>query len=200
MPQSISVLELLYSARWYIVLIIVASYAVQSYLSYRRLSQVNGPWLAQWSVLWLLGAVYRQRTHLELHEVSKTYGMSMIECKIPETILTITAIVGPLARIGPNTLITADVEQFHRMSAPRSPYTRSDWYIGFRLAPGVDNVFSMRDEKLHTKRRAQMNMGVRRQTTQIQHLEVHCLDSIREKKISTWNPKSIPTSRTSSSS
>ena len=71
---------------------------------------------------------------------------------------------GPLARIGPNTLITNSVEQLHRMSAPRSPYTRSEWYLGFRLAPGVDNVFSMRDEKMHAKRRAQMNMGVRFRT------------------------------------
>jgi cytochrome P450 len=41
----------------------------------------------------------------------------------------------------------------------RSPYTRSDWYVGFRLAPGVDNLFSMRDDKLHAKRRSQMNKG-----------------------------------------
>ena len=45
------------------------------------------------------------------------------------------------------------------MQAARSPYTRSDWYRGFRLAPGVDNVLSMADDKLHAKRRAQMNMG-----------------------------------------
>jgi cytochrome P450 len=45
------------------------------------------------------------------------------------------------------------------MQAARSLYTRSDWYRGFRLAPGVDNVLSMTDDKLHAKRRAQMNMG-----------------------------------------
>ncbi len=75
--------------------------------------------------------------------------------------------LGPLARIGPNTLLTADVEQFHLMGAPRSPYTRSDWYLGFRLAPGVDNVFSMKDETLHKKRRAQMNMGVHSNAKQV---------------------------------
>jgi hypothetical protein len=67
---------------------------------------------------------------------------------------------GTLARIGPNTLITTDIDQIVRMNAPRSPYVRSDWYLGFRLAPGIDNVFSMRDEKMHTRRRAQMNLGV----------------------------------------
>ena len=45
------------------------------------------------------------------------------------------------------------------MSAARSPYTRSDFFLAFRLAPGVDNLFSMRDEKLHGKRKAQMQMG-----------------------------------------
>ncbi len=57
-------------------------------------------------------------------------------------------------------LTTSSVDQFQRMSAAKSPYTRSEWYIGFRLAPGVDNAFSMRDDKIHAKRRAQMNMGV----------------------------------------
>jgi hypothetical protein len=70
-------------------------------------------------------------------------------------------LTGPLARIGPNTLTTSSVEQFHRMSAPRSPYVRSKYYLGFRLAPGVDNLFSMIDDKIHAKRKAQMNMGVR---------------------------------------
>jgi cytochrome P450 len=68
-------------------------------------------------------------------------------------------LTGPLARIGPNDLLTTDVELIHRMQAARSPYTRSDWYQGFRLSPGVDNVLSMTDDKLHAKRRAQMNMG-----------------------------------------
>ena len=45
------------------------------------------------------------------------------------------------------------------MSAARSPYTRSDFFLAFRLSPGTDNVFSMRDEKLHAKRKAQMQMG-----------------------------------------
>jgi hypothetical protein len=46
------------------------------------------------------------------------------------------------------------------MGAARSPYTRSDWYLAFRLGPGADNVFSMLDEKAHTRRRAQMTNGV----------------------------------------
>jgi hypothetical protein len=46
------------------------------------------------------------------------------------------------------------------MGAARSPYTRSDWYLAFRLGPGADNVFSMLDDKAHARRRAQMMNGV----------------------------------------
>ena len=67
---------------------------------------------------------------------------------------------GSLARIGPNILLTTDLELLRRMSAARSPYVRSKWYLAFRLAPAKDNVFSMLDDKAHTKRRAQMNNGV----------------------------------------
>lgn len=63
-------------------------------------------------------------------------------------------------RIGPDVLITSDVELMRRMSAVRSPYTRSDWYRGLRFEPGIDHVFSMMDDKAHTKRRAQMINGV----------------------------------------
>lgn len=67
--------------------------------------------------------------------------------------------IGSLARIGPNDLVTTDIDLLHRMSAARSPYVRSDFFLAFRLAPGIDNIFSMRDDKLHGKRKAQMQMG-----------------------------------------
>jgi hypothetical protein len=107
---------------------------------------------------------------------------------------------GPLARIGPNTLTTSSVEQFHRMSAPRSPYVRSEWYIGFRLAPGVDNAFSMRDDKIHAKRRAQMNMGVRfkTQVDQLAWPRLILCYSIQERKTSISNRLSTNTLPTSS--
>jgi hypothetical protein len=68
--------------------------------------------------------------------------------------------IGSLVRVGPNVLITTDVELMRRMNAARSPYTRSDWYLAFRIAPGADNVISMRDDNAHTRRRAQLTNGV----------------------------------------
>ncbi|KAE8443237.1 hypothetical protein EG329_002105 [Mollisiaceae sp. DMI_Dod_QoI] len=104
-----------------------------------RLAHIPGPRLAAWSNLWLVRAIWKQQSHLDVYEVSKKYG--------------------PLARIGPNDIITTDINLIHRIQAARSPYGRSNWYRGFRLAPRIDNVLSQTDDKLHTKRRAQLSPG-----------------------------------------
>lgn len=51
------------------------------------------------------------------------------------------------------------------MSSPRTGYTRSQWYAGQKLEVGRDNLLSTVDDKLHTKKRAVMAMGVRADTT-----------------------------------
>ena len=68
--------------------------------------------------------------------------------------------VGPLARIGPNLLVTDDVDLLRHMSAARSVYTRSDWYDGMKLDPNIPNVISERNEMRHTALRAKMASGV----------------------------------------
>lgn len=69
---------------------------------------------------------------------------------------------GPLARVGPNDLVAGDAAVIRRMMAVRSPYTRSEWYVGVRFDPVTDNVASMRDEKKHNELRAMMAAGVSR--------------------------------------
>jgi hypothetical protein len=85
-------------------------------------------------------AVASKRQHLELFEVNEKYG--------------------ELARVGPRILLTSDPELLQRMSSARSGYTRADWYSGQKLEVDQDNLFSTLDEKIHTKRRAQMAPGV----------------------------------------
>ncbi len=46
------------------------------------------------------------------------------------------------------------------MSSARSKYTKSRWYAGQKLEFGEDNLLSTLDEALHTKKRAQMALGV----------------------------------------
>ena len=69
-----SVGELLYGFRYAIALLALLYFFVVQYLSYRRLAHIKGPLLAQWSNLWLIGAVWRRNTHLEFYGVAKKYG------------------------------------------------------------------------------------------------------------------------------
>jgi hypothetical protein len=71
-----SILELLYLARWSIGSVLVALYFASLFRAYWRLSHIKGPWLAQFSDLWLLGAIYRQQDHLEFYNLTKKYGWS----------------------------------------------------------------------------------------------------------------------------
>ena len=97
--------------------------------SYRRLSHIPGPLLASVSRLWLLKGLYGTRFHLNLFEANSKYG--------------------PLARIGPNLLVTSDPELFRRMNAPRSPYRRSPWFKALRFTPGSDSILSETHEERH---------------------------------------------------
>jgi hypothetical protein len=74
MSTFLSIVAILYEARWLIASALVASYLAQSFRAYRRLSHIKGPWLAQFSNAWLLGAIYRQRTHYEFYDVKKKFG------------------------------------------------------------------------------------------------------------------------------
>ncbi|TLD15741.1 uncharacterized protein PgNI_00132 [Pyricularia grisea] len=113
-----------------IVGLAIASYAVWTIVSYRRLSHIPGPRFTGISNI--------------------PHSLAYLTC-IP---------IGTLVRVGPNSLITSSPELWARLNAVRSPYTRSEWfYRGCRLEPGVDNVFTMTNDQEHEARRKQMASG-----------------------------------------
>ena len=67
---------------------------------------------------------------------------------------------GPLARIGPNLLLTDDPVLLRRINAARSPYTKGEWYDGVKLDPDINNTISEKDEGLHNQLRAMVANGV----------------------------------------
>jgi hypothetical protein len=67
---------------------------------------------------------------------------------------------GPIARIGPNDLITSDPNLVKHMYSVRSQYRRSSWYRGMRFDPSKDNLLSLRNEDDHRDLRAKMAAGV----------------------------------------
>ncbi|KAL3426423.1 cytochrome P450 [Phlyctema vagabunda] len=114
-------------------------YIFQTFQSWYRLRHFKGPPIASLTRFWLARHVWGGRMHLDFHDVNQKYGS--------------------LARVGPNDLVTSDPAVMRRMLAVRSPYRRSEWYIGVRFDPVQDNIASIRDEERHTELRAIMAPG-----------------------------------------
>ncbi|KAI0203486.1 cytochrome P450 [Astrocystis sublimbata] len=126
-----SVTLLLYS----VSLCLVAA-VVHGLRSWQRLRHIPGPPLAALSALWLTRKSLTGTYHHHLRHVAEKYG--------------------PLARIGPNELLSTDPDVLRMMSAARSPYTKGLFYGSGRLTPGEDNIVSLRDNKAHKALRAKM--------------------------------------------
>ncbi|KAI0405811.1 cytochrome P450 [Xylaria palmicola] len=104
--------------------------------SWQRLRHIPGPFLASISPLWMVKESLSGTFHTTLRHVAEDYG--------------------PLARIGPNDLVTSDPDVLRMMSAVRSPYTKGVFYETGRITPGEETVVSLRDEDAHRALRAKM--------------------------------------------
>jgi len=114
------------------IITIVFIYLVSSSLiSWHRLRHVKGPLLAGFSYLFIMRTTTSGKMWEVYKDINKRYG--------------------PLARIGPNDLITDDPDIIRRMSAVRSTYRRSGWYGAMKLNPHEDSLFSLRDTPTHDK-------------------------------------------------
>lgn len=126
--------------KWLLATIVLVIYAGNKYRAYNRLKSFKGPFSTGFSELWHSLVMLGCRSHLVYDKVCQKYG--------------------PIARLGPNDLITSSPELIAHMNAVRSPYTRTFWfYRGTRFEPGKDHVFSQLDEEKHNKRRQQMASG-----------------------------------------
>lgn len=122
----------------YVVLLL--AFVVFSYIkSWLRLRHIPGPTSWGWSVFPLFNVHLQGAIYDKFGELNRQYG--------------------PLVRIAPDTLLVSDPDVLRRMSAARSPYTRSDWYIAMRLNPGQDNVLAQRNEEKHDDLRRRMLAG-----------------------------------------
>ena len=136
---------------------------LRKFQSWYRLRHFKGPFIASLTRLWLVRCITGGRMHLDFQEVNQKYGMCGYVMTAMEKIsrpMELTKHLGTLARVGPNDLITSDPAMMRRMSAVRSTYRRSEWYIGVRFNPGRDNIVSVRDEDQHNKLRSMMAAGV----------------------------------------
>ncbi|KAK4443291.1 cytochrome P450 [Podospora aff. communis PSN243] len=130
----------IYEIRWAVASAIIALYVIVKIRAYRRLSAFDGPFSVGFSNFLFSKALINFNFHLWHKDVIDKHG--------------------PIARIGPNDLITNSPELLAHMSAVRSPYTRTKWFNrATRLWPGKDHIFSLLDEEEHLARRQQMAPG-----------------------------------------
>ncbi|KAK6833502.1 hypothetical protein PG995_013252 [Apiospora arundinis] len=153
--------------------VLILTVVVRTLVHYVRLRQFPGPSGTGFSKLWLLRVMRGGRMHLEYQSVNKKYGN--------------------IARIGPQTLLVADVELIRKVNAPRSAYSRSDWYKGGRFVPNEDTLLSMTDDAQHKALRAKMTPGFNvnkeneRVESSIDSQVTIMLDLIKNKYISDLN-------------
>lgn len=166
-----SLLAQLYALRWLVFTAFIALYATEKYRRYNRLRHFHGPFGTGWSEFWHSRVILSLQSHLRYKEVNDTYG--------------------PIARVGPNELVTSSPELLAHMNAVRSQYTRTYWFnASTRFEPGKDHVFSQLDEEKHTKRRQQMAAGYSGKENLSLESDIdgrvhELLDLIRSKYIST---------------
>ncbi|KAJ8128706.1 hypothetical protein O1611_g4928 [Lasiodiplodia mahajangana] len=112
---------------------------IHSFWSWQRLRHIPGPALASISSLWMVKKSLTGAFHQHLRHVAEEYG--------------------PLARIGPNELLSTDPDVLRMMSGVRSSYTKGVFYETGRITPNQDNVVSLRNDDEHRALRAKMGIA-----------------------------------------
>ncbi|RBA13220.1 hypothetical protein FPRO05_13647 [Fusarium proliferatum] len=107
-----------------------------SFLAWYRLRHVPGPWFAGLSYIWNGWIAYSGTQHHVFVALDQKYGS--------------------LVRIGPQVLLTSDVELVKRMSATKSSYGKSSWVDGVRFNPYHETMFAVRDPRQHDRAKARV--------------------------------------------
>lgn len=114
-------------------------FIISTALSAYRLSHIPGPFLANFSSLWVSNSMLNRRFHIVVRDLYTKYGK--------------------LVRLSPNELLLSDAETLWRINSARSAYTRGGWYDSIRLNPYGHSVLSETDTLKHDKRKAKLIFG-----------------------------------------
>ncbi|MCJ1309751.1 hypothetical protein MMC25_003412 [Agyrium rufum] len=85
----------------------------------------------------------------------------------------------PLARIGPNTLLTDSPEATRQIVAFRSPYVRAPLFDTLRITPDTTNIVAERDPKQHKRLKQMMSTGYTGNN-------LHHMEDVTDKHIKHW--------------
>lgn len=112
---------------------------VSAFFSWYRFRHIPGPWLAKFSYIWGGWTSYSGKQHLIYADLENKYGS--------------------LVCIGPDVLLTSDVEVIKRMSVSKSTYNKAPWAEGMRLNPYHGTLFTTRDPQEHDRLKARLAPG-----------------------------------------
>ncbi|KAK4225456.1 cytochrome P450 [Podospora fimiseda] len=133
------ILEILTEHRWPLVGAVVAIYFIHKVVVYWRLSHIPGPWLVGWSEFPHSRSMFVEKAYEFYTDVNRKYG--------------------PIARIGPNAVVSSSPEVWIHVNT-KPGYKKTDWYFNaVRVEHRRDNIFSQTDTELHDKRRKQIAPG-----------------------------------------
>ena len=150
-----------YEHRVAIALTGVGLYVLRKLRAYWRLRHIKGPFSTGFFGLWHTRAIVGYESHKVYKNATDRYGM-YFRPKVPRLANANDHLLGPLVRIGPNSLLTSDTDLWLHINSARSDYSRAAWFnLSARFQPGRDTVVSQVDEVKHKARRAQVAPGVR---------------------------------------
>ncbi|KAL2450600.1 Cytochrome P450 monooxygenase ABA1 [Exophiala dermatitidis] len=140
----VTLFELIQAKPWDVLLVLSGILLVGNVLLVLRnrfchLASIPGPWWAAYTRLWLCKTIASGDSARLFTEVNKKFG--------------------PIARIGPNHLITDDPDVTKRILAARSHYTRGPWFDAIKIDPHVPNIVSERHTGKHNHLRHRMSAG-----------------------------------------
>ncbi|KAL9121435.1 MAG: hypothetical protein Q9187_002005 [Circinaria calcarea] len=103
------------------------------------LSDIPGPRWAAYTRFWLIKTLASGHSAEKFVDINKRYG--------------------PIARIGPNHLLTDDPDLTRRILAAGSRYTRAPWFDSIKINPHEPNIVSERDTRKHNQLRYKLSNG-----------------------------------------
>ncbi|KAI1447819.1 cytochrome P450 [Annulohypoxylon stygium] len=112
---------------------------LELFYDWYRLKHIPGSFWISSSKIWQVATQLNGNWYLELQKLGDKYGN--------------------LFRIGPNQVMTTDVDVIRRMGHPKSAYSKSPFYQTFRFIPTQDNSFSMIDDSEHSRLRTKLGPG-----------------------------------------
>ncbi|KAI0480690.1 cytochrome P450 [Xylariaceae sp. FL0804] len=131
--------SLQYVSAWQILAVCLIAWLGRKVAVWNRLRGFKGPPIVGFTDVLHSRALIGPRCHDWYEKVNETYG--------------------PIARIGPNVLLTSSPELWTHVNI-KPGYRRSEWYYkGLRIEHRRDNVFTTTDNSAHDARRKQMAPG-----------------------------------------